>query len=265
MAQHPSYVRLDAADNVVTATRHLDDGSVVEGARITAPIPSGHKVATSAISKGDEVRKYAQIIGYASQQIAPGDHVHTHNTEFRNTDMDYEFGTDLRPTDMVAEEARDTFMGFRRDNGSTGTRNFIAVVTSVNCSATAARRIADAFGPDELADFPNVDGVVAFVHGTGCGMQGDGDGFEALQRVMWGYARHPNHAGVLMVGLGCEMNQIDWLLEAYGLEHGPLFQTMNIQNVAGPSSAPSTLASKECGRCCRWRTKPPALPAPPPN
>lgn len=233
MAQHTSYVRLDAADNVVTATRHLDAGMVIEGVGITVPITSGHKVATGVIPKGDAIRKYAQIIGYASRRIAPGDHVHTHNTEFRNTDMDYEFGTDLRPTDMVAEEARDSFMGYRRDNGSTGTRNFIAVVTSVNCSATAARRIADAFGPDELADFPNVDGVVAFVHGTGCGMQGDGDGFEALQRVMWGYARHPNHAGVLMVGLGCEMNQIDWLLEAYGLEHGPLFQTMNIQNVAG--------------------------------
>ena len=124
-------------------------------------------------------------------------------------------------------------MGYKRANGIVGTRNYIAMVTSVNCSATAARRIADAFGPAELAAYPNVDGVVAFVHGTGCGMAGNGEGFEALQRVMWGYARHPNHGGVLMVGLGCEMNQIDWLLEAYGIEQGPLFQTMNIQNVAG--------------------------------
>ncbi|MGY9012410.1 MAG: UxaA family hydrolase, partial [Rhodobacterales bacterium] len=104
---------------------------------------------------------------------------------------------------------------------------------SVNCSATAARMIADTFTPKVMAAYPNVDGVAAFVHGTGCGMAGDGEGFEALQRVMWGYARHPNHAGVLMVGLGCEMNQIDWLLEAYGLKQGPLFQTMNIQSVAG--------------------------------
>ena len=102
-----------------------------------------------------------------------------------------------KPVDFVAHDARDTFMGFRRANGSIGTRNYIAIVTSVNCSATAARRIADAFGPDELSAYPNVDGVVAFVHGTGCGMAGDGEGFEALQRVMWGYARHPNHAGVL--------------------------------------------------------------------
>ena len=159
--------------------------------------------------------------------------MHTHNIEFRNTVADYEFATDLRPVEPVAEAARDTFMGYRRANGKVGTRNYIAIVTSVNCSATAARMIAQAFGPDELAAYPNVDGVVAFVHGTGCGMAGDGEGFDALQRVMWGYARHANHAGVLMVGLGCEMNQIDWLLEAMGIETGPLFQAMNIQDVAG--------------------------------
>ena len=233
MTSAPLFIRLDASDNVVTATRTLEAGTDVEGAVTSGLIPSGHKVATQIIPKGAVIRKYAQIIGYAGNDIAPGDHVHTHNTEFRNTDVAYEFGTDLRPVTKVPEDQRDTFMGYRRENGSVGTRNYIAVVTSVNCSATAARRIADSFGPDELAAYPNVDGVVAFVHGTGCGMAGDGDGFEALQRVMWGYAKHPNHAGVLMVGLGCEMNQIDWLLDAYGLKQGPLFHTMNIQNVAG--------------------------------
>jgi altronate hydrolase len=227
------FVRLDPSDNVVTATRALQAATAIEGVQTTALIPSGHKIATTAIPKGGEIRKYAQLIGYASEDIAAGDHVHTQNTAFRNTEVAYEFGTDLRHVEMVPEASRDTFMGYRRENGSVGTRNFIAVVTSVNCSATAARRIADAFGPEELSRYPNVDGVVAFVHGTGCGMAGNGDGFEALQRVMWGYARHPNHAGVLMVGLGCEMNQIDWLLEAYGLKQGPLFHTMNIQNVAG--------------------------------
>ena len=221
MTDAPLFVRLDASDNVVTATRALEAGTAVEDTTTTGLIPSGHKIATTAIPKGAEIRKYAQLIGYASDNIAPGDHVHTQNTDFRNTDHEYEFGTDLRPVTKVAEDQRDTFMGFRRENGSVGTRNYIAVVTSVNCSATAARRIADSFGPEELAQYPNVDGVVAFVHGTGCGMAGDGDGFEALQRVMWGYARHPNHAAVLMVGLGCEMNQIDWLLEAYGLKQGP--------------------------------------------
>ena len=226
-----NFVRLDRADNVVTATRALEVGVVIEDVQTTALIPSGHKIATAAIAKGDPVRKYAQLIGYAATDIKAGDHVHTQNVEFRNTDMAYEFSTDLRP--VVLATTQDTFMGFRRENGRVGTRNYIAIVTSVNCSATAARMIADHFTPDILSQFPNVDGVAAFVHGTGCGMADNGDGFEALQRVMWGYAKHPNHAGVLMVGLGCEMNQIDWLLEAYGLKHSPTFQTMNIQKVAG--------------------------------
>ena len=231
-------IRLDPADNVVTAIRSLEIGVTVEGNATTSLIPRGHKVATQRLMPGDVVRKYAQIIGYASEEIDPGDHVHTHNVDFRNTDADYEFATDLLAVDMVPAEQRDTFMGYRRENGTVGTRNYIAILTSVNCSATAARRIAEAFGPgglyaDELAAYPNVDGVVAFVHGTGCGMAGSGEGFEALQRVMWGYARHPNHAGVLVVGLGCEMNQIDWLLEAFGLKDGPLFHAMNIQDVAG--------------------------------
>lgn len=224
------FVRLDPADNVVTATHALEAGVTVENIETRALIPSGHKIATAPIATGEAVRKYNQLIGYASADIAAGDHVHTQNVDFRNTQAAYEFGTDLR---HVVPAKGDTFMGYRRENGRVGTRNYIAIVTSVNCSATAARMIADHFTPDMMADYPNVDGVVAFVHGTGCGMGGDGEGFEALQRVMWGYAKHPNHAGVVMVGLGCEMNQIDWLLEAYGLKQGPLFQTMNIQNVAG--------------------------------
>ena len=226
-----NFIRLDRADTVVTATRILALGTLVDGVLTTAQIPSGHKVATIQMALGDPVRKYSQLIGYASCDIMPGDHVHTHNVDFRNTAMEYEFSTDLRLMPPAAKQ--DTFMGFRRENGKVGTRNYIAIITSVNCSATAARMIADYFTPEVLADYPNVDGVAAFVHGTGCGMADSGDGFEALQRVMWGYAKHPNHAGVLMVGLGCEMNQIDWLLEAYGLKQSPTFQTMNIQRVAG--------------------------------
>ena len=225
------FIRLDRADTVVTATRILALGTLVDGVSTTAQIPSGHKVATIQMVLGDPVRKYSQLIGYASCDIMPGDHVHTHNVDFRNTATEYEFSTDLRP--MLPAAKQDIFMGFRRENGKVGTRNYIAIITSVNCSATAARMIADHFTPKVLADYPNVDGVAAFVHGTGCGMADSGDGFEALQRVMWGYAKHPNHAGVLMVGLGCEMNQIDWLLEAYGLKQSITFQTMNIQKVAG--------------------------------
>ncbi|KQT52568.1 MULTISPECIES: UxaA family hydrolase [unclassified Aureimonas] len=229
----PNTVRLDPADNVVTALRALETGAPVETTATLQLVPRGHKIATRPIPAGEKVVKYAQIIGYASRDIAAGEHVHVHNIEFRNTAHDYQFSTDLRPAVMVEPNLRDTFMGYRRANGKVGTRNTIAILTSVNCSATAARKIAAHFTPELLAAYPNVDGVTAFVHGTGCGMASDGEGFDALQRVMWGYARHPNVAGVLMVGLGCEVNQIDWLLEANGIEKGPLFHAMNIQDVAG--------------------------------
>ena len=228
-----NFIRLSEIDNVVTVTAELDSGVEVEQVTTAGLVPCSHKIATAEIRQGEAVRKYAQIIGYASTDIRPGEHVHTHNVDFRNTSADYEFATDLKPVDVVTDPSRDTFMGYRRDNGKVGTRNYIGILTSVNCSATAARMIASAFGSEEMANYPNVDGVVAFVHGTGCGMAGQGEGFDALQRVLWGYARNPNHAGIVMVGLGCEMNQIDWLLEAYGLKQGPLFKAMNIQDTQG--------------------------------
>lgn len=220
-------VRLAPTDNVVTATQSLQPG---ESGAIES-IPRGHKMADAPISKGQPVLKYAQIIGYAAQDIAQGSHVHTHNLEFRNVSQDYGYATHLTP--VTPAVTSDQFQGYRRPSGRVGTRNYIAVLTSVNCSATAARRIAAHFTPELLDAYPNVDGVVAFVHGTGCGMADSGEGFEALQRVMWGYARNPNVGAVLMAGLGCEINQIDWLVEAYGLVPGPLFQSMNIQDVGG--------------------------------
>lgn len=220
-------VRLSERDNVVTAIRPLQIGE--EGA--TQLIPRGHKIATQAIAKGAAVHKYAQIIGYAAEDIAKGAHVHTHNLEFRNVDQEHAFGSNLLPATAPAKP--DTFMGYKRSTGRVGTRNFIAVLTSVNCSATAAKLIAAHFTEEKLAAYPNVDGVAAFCHGTGCAMGGDGTGFELLQRTLWGYAKNPNVGGVLMAGLGCETMQIDWLIQAYGLEPGPRFQSMNIQDVGG--------------------------------
>ena len=220
-------VRLSERDNVVTAIRPLQIGE--EGA--TQLIPRGHKIATQDIAKGAAVHKYAQIIGYAAEDIAKGAHVHTHNLEFRNVDQEHAFGSNLLPATAPAKP--DTFMGYKRSTGRVGTRNFIAVLTSVNCSATAAKLIAAHFTDEKLAAYPNVDGVAAFCHGTGCAMGGDGTGFELLQRTLWGYAKNPNVGGVLMAGLGCETMQIDWLIQAYGLEPGPRFQSMNIQDVGG--------------------------------
>ncbi|MFW5834955.1 MAG: UxaA family hydrolase, partial [Pseudomonadota bacterium] len=141
--------------------------------------------------------------------------------------------TEARATEFVAPGERAVFQGFHRPNGQVGTRNFIGILSSVNCSATVCKHIAAAFPKDELALYPNVDGLVALTHGTGCGMADTGEGFAALQRVLWGYARHPNFAGVLMIGLGCEVNQIDFLLDAYQLEKGPTFRTMTLQGVGG--------------------------------
>ena len=227
------YVRLDPADNVVTAIRELSEGENVENVHVRGSVPVGHKVAVRDIASGEPVLKYAQLIGYAGEDIPAGTHVHVHNLEFRNTEHNYDFCVDRKDVDILPRSERATFEGFRRPNGKVGTRNYIGVLTSVNCSATAARFIAQSFTPDKLAAYPNVDGVVAFVHGTGCGMADSGDGFANLQRVLWGYARHPNIAGVLLVGLGCEVNQIDFLLDAYGIERNLLFQTMNIQTTGG--------------------------------
>ena len=231
----PITIRLNDADNVVVARGTLAAGTPIPGEGVTAAeaIPAGHKIATAAIAAGQPVRKYNQIIGFAGSDIAPGAHVHTHNCEFRAFERDYAFGADMRPTAFVPEGERATFQGIVRPDGRVGTRNYVAVLTSVNCSATVAKYIARQFEGEALADYPNVDGVAAFVHGTGCGMASDGEGFAILQRLLWGYARHPNIAAVLLVGLGCEANQIKFLLDAYGLKEGPTFRFMNIQDIGG--------------------------------
>jgi len=226
-------VRLDPRDNVATAIRALKPGEDALGVVAGEAIPRGHKIALAPIAAGAEVVKYAQGIGIASSDIAAGGHIHTHNLAFHASRQDHRFCARATETAFVPEAERATFMGYARPDGRVGTRNFIAVITSVNCSATAGRLIAEAFAGDRLDAFLNVDGVAAFVHGTGCAMAANSDGFGNLQRVMWGYARNPNCAGVLMVGLGCEGMQIDLLLDLYGIERGPLFRTMNIQNMGG--------------------------------
>jgi len=234
----PLTIRLNAADNVVVARSAIAAGAAIPGEGVTAAeaIPAGHKIATAEIRKGDAVRKYDQIIGFAGTGIAPGSHVHTQNCAFAAFERDYAFGVDARPTDYVPEAERATFRGIIRKDGRVATRNYIGVLTTVNCSASVGKAIARAFEGDALAEYPNVDGVVAFTHGFGCCMATDGDGFAILQRLMWGYAKHANLAGVVLVGLGCEANQISFLLDAYGLAEGPTFRVMNIQETGGTRS-----------------------------
>jgi altronate hydrolase len=181
------------------------------------------------------VRRYGQIIGSATQAIAPGQHVHVHNLEFSSFARAHEPGAGATPTAYVAAPA--TFDGIVRDDGRVATRNYIGVLTSVNCSATAARAIADQFRrdirPEALAAFPNVDGVVALTHGMGCATASDGEELQVLRRTLGGYARHPNFAAVLVVGLGCETNQIQGLIAQEGLAEGARLVTFSIQDTGG--------------------------------
>jgi altronate hydrolase len=189
-------------------------------------------VATRAIGKGEAVRRYDQIIGFATQAIRPGDHVHTQNCEFATFERRYEHGVDAKPTPYFTGAAQAVFQGYKRKNGEVGTRNYIGLLSSVNCSAHVtkmAARKAEAM----LADYPNIDGVVPITHGTGCGMAGDGMGIRVLRRTLAGYARHCNFGAVIFIGLGCEVNQIAGLLEAEELEPGPLLHTMTVQDSGG--------------------------------
>lgn len=228
-------VRLNPADNVVTSRSEIGANVKIpeEMVATLAPIPQGHKIATRRIGVGEPVKKYNQVIGFATEDIRPGAHVHTHNVAMKDFERDYAFCMDRAETDYIPEAERATFQGFRRKNGKVGTRNYIGVLTSVNCSASAAKYLADAVTPAMLEKYPNVDGVVALSHATGCGMADTGEGYENLQRTLWGFAGHPNFAGIILVGLGCEVNQIDFLLEAHQLERGPRLRTMTLQETGG--------------------------------
>ena len=237
---HPMnpFIRLHPADDVLIARQQLLSGATVENIAVKGLIPPGHKIATRAIRMGEPVRRYNQIIGFASKPIAAGEHVHTHNLDMGpdkgDFARDYAFGADVKP---AAPRREATFMGIRRVDGRVATRNYIGILSSVNCSATAARAIADHFSrqtnPSALAAFPNVDGVVALTHGTGCGMDTQGLGMQILERTLAGYATHANFAGVLVVGLGCEANQINAWLAHSSLREGETLQVFNIQDTGG--------------------------------
>ena len=230
-------IRIHPTDNVVIARRQLLGGTELpdEGIRVIGLVPPGHKLATRAIAAGEPVWRYGQVIGNATQAIAPGQHVHSHNLAFSDFARSHSVGAGVTPTAYADVPA--SFMGIVRDDGRVATRNYIGVLTSVNCSATAARAIADQFRrdirPEALADYPNVDGVVALTHGMGCATDSEGEELRVLRRTLGGYARHPNFAAVLVVGLGCETNQIQGLIAQEGLQEGANLVTFNIQDSGG--------------------------------
>jgi altronate hydrolase len=238
-------IRIHPDDDVVIARTQLLPGTVLasEGVTVASLVPPGHKVAVRAIRAGAPVRRYDQVIGHATADIAPGQHVHVHNLAFADFARAHDPGAGTRPTAYVAEPA--AFMGIVRDEpwrrGRVATRNYIGILTSVNCSATAARAIAEAFRrdlfPDALGPYPHVDGVVALTHGMGCATAADGEELQVLRRTLGGYARHPNFAAVLVVGLGCETNQIQGLVAQEGLSEGANLVTFDIQGSGGTAKA----------------------------
>ncbi|WP_165855782.1 UxaA family hydrolase [Marinobacter sp. JSM 1782161] len=228
-------LRLHANDNVLIARRQIGLGEELPelGLRARAQIPAGHKIAARDIPVNERVKKYDTVIGAAARDIKGGEHVHTHNLTLIDFDRDPAFGQDVRPVDYLPEEERATFQGYVRPDGRVATRNFIGILSSVNCSATVINHIAEYFTPERLADYPNVDGVVAFAQTSGCGMSSPSYHFDILRRTLAGYARHPNFAGVLIVGLGCERNQVDTLVESQGLEVGHGVETLVMQDTGG--------------------------------
>jgi altronate hydrolase len=231
-------LRLHPADDVAVARDAIAAGTVLAGPdgalQAADDVPAGHKIALRSVAAGAPVRKYGQVIGVATRAIVAGQHVHVHNLDIGDSHPAHGVGRAYVPTTPVSEPA--TFEGFVRADGAVGTRNFVGVISSVNCSATVCKAIERAFDGDALAEWPEVDGVVAITHGGGCGMSGSGEGLALLQRTLRGYAMHPNFAAVLVIGLGCEVNQVGALVEPL-VASGDRIRTMTIQDAGGTREA----------------------------
>ncbi len=237
-------IQLDSAalllhpeDNVAIARLALRQGTILIGpGSLRVPIqqfiPAGHKVALQAITPEAPIRRYGQLIGFATQQIPPGTHVHTHNVGLQTLQHDYACGVDARPVDYAPDSERRTFRGYKRANGQVGTRNMIAVIATVNCAAHTVQQIAHHFTRERLAEYPNVDGVFPIAHTSGCASAIGSPEHVLLQRTLAGMAQHPNVAAYVIVGLGCETNQIAELVanEGLGADEAP---ALTIQGEGG--------------------------------
>jgi altronate hydrolase len=214
-------VRLREGDDVGIAVAAVKAGEVigVNGAEIRAQqdIPAGHKVALRQVAPDEPVHKYGQIIGFATKTIEAGGHVHVQNLGVKALSLEYEYSTAVPKVDFYPEAERRTFQGYKRPNGKVGTRNYLAIVSTVNCSASVSKYIAERFRGDALKAYPNVDGVIAFTHKSGCGMNIRGEDLKILERTLAGHARHANVAGYIVCGLGCEVNQASAMIEKTGL------------------------------------------------
>jgi altronate hydrolase len=250
-------VHLRPEDNVAIAARALNEGLCVQanGTAVTLStrIGLGHKVALKPIKKGEAVCKYGQIIGFASRDIAPGDHVHVHNVSAELFERDYAYSTEVPPrpippgTNAPGSPAIRTWLGYDRganrpDHFRYGTRNYIAIISTVNCSASTSKYISDRFrAADLLKQYPNVDGVVAITHKAGCAMQYGGPDHNQLDRTLAGFAKHANIAAYILIGLGCETGQAKHLIE------GQQLTQLSFSGGAQSRRGPVVLSIQECG------------------
>jgi len=238
---HASVVFLNPRDNICVAARALESGEEITAGetrvRLNGPIRLGHKIALRQISSGQRVIKYGQTIGFATEMIQPGDHVHSHNLTAGQFDRDYAKCAEV-PPDPEPLTGR-TFEGYRRPDGRSGTRNYIAVISTVNCSASVSKYVAQRFDSSLLADYPHIDGVIAFTHDGGCAMHFGGEMHHMLNRVMGGMARHPNIGGFLLIGLGCETGTMGYLLEDQ--------QLVQIGGLPSQKTGPLVLSMQDAG------------------
>ncbi|MGD9711271.1 MAG: UxaA family hydrolase [Thermomicrobiales bacterium] len=226
-------VLLEPADDVAIAKHPLlpgtqllmPDGSVI---RVSQMVPPGHKVAVRDVPVDGQVMRYGQLIGFASKDIRKGQHVHTQNLYIKEFEKDYAFCEGYAPVELVPDAERRFFMGFRRPDGRVGTRNYVAVLASVNCSSSATVRVAEYFRqPGMLDDYPNVDGVIALPHKGGCGAHIGSRDLYIFQRTLAGIVHHPNVAGYVILSLGCEVNQPTDMIDATSMsEDAPLVITI---------------------------------------
>ncbi len=257
-------IHLNPADNVAIARVPLSPGQVIRvgdrAVTVEDPVPAGHKVALIAIASGDPIIRYGQVMGRARLRIEPGRHLHTHNVSFEELSFAYEF-----PEHEIApnQPARDVplFLGYPREDGRAGTRNYIAVVAASNCAAHTAELIAASY--EHQAMPANVDGVVAFPHGEGCG-HNTGPDLVQLQRTLTGVLTHPNVAAAIILGLGCEVNQIDHYL-GKGSPRTERLVGMTLQSSGGTRATVEARAARPSAACSSARRPSSAWKRPPPK
>jgi altronate dehydratase len=234
MNQRPRMLTLHPHDNIAVALADIPAGEidVVTGLKVLQSVKQGHKIATATISAGQNVLRYGQTIGQATAHIAVGEHVHVQNLGMGEHTYDYAHASEAKPLTASADVR--TFKGYHRADGSVGTRNYLGILTSVNCSGSVAKFIAEAAEKSGFLDaFPNIDGIVPITHGTGCGMSGDNEGYDTLFRTLSGYAQHPNFGGILLIGLGCEVMQVSALVGGRAIRADGALRYMTIQHEGG--------------------------------